>query len=58
MSKLLLPLVILIAAISLSGCSLFGSKDKKPESSARLYEGDSPSMHFSRERQTAGGPIQ
>jgi len=57
MSKLLLPLAILIAAVSLTGCSLW-NKDKKPKSSAKMYEGDtSPNMHFSDEPETAGGPI-
>jgi hypothetical protein len=57
MSKLLLPLAILIAAASLTGCSLW-NKDKKPKSSARLYDGDtSPNIHYSDEPESAGGPI-
>jgi hypothetical protein len=57
MSKLLLPLTVLIAIVSLTGCSLFGKKDKKPKSSAKLYQGDSPSLYFTDEPETAGGPF-
>jgi hypothetical protein len=57
MSKLLLPLAILVAAVSLTGCSLW-SKDKKTKSSSTLYEGDSsPAMRFTNEPESAGGPI-
>ena len=46
-------LVLMCAA--LAGCA-FGKK-KKPASSARLYEGDSPSIRFSDEPEAAGGPL-
>jgi hypothetical protein len=55
MSKLLLPLTVFIAALSLTSCGW--GKDKKPKSSAHLYEGDSPSITFTKERETAGGPV-
>jgi hypothetical protein len=56
MSKLLLPLAVLIAIVSLTGCSLWGKKG--PKSSATLHEGDtSPNIHFNNEPETAGGPF-
>lgn len=57
MSKLLLPLAILIAAVSLTGCSLWGGKNKKPKSSARVYEGEAPSIRYNDKAETAGGRL-
>ncbi len=55
MSQLLLRLVLLTALGALAGCSLFSKK--KPESSARMYEGDSPSIRYNDEPESAGGPL-
>ena len=57
MPKFLLPLVVLFALISLTGCSLWGKKDKKPASSSHLYEGNAPTIHFNDAPETAGGPL-
>ncbi len=55
MSKLLVPLLCLSALLLLPGC---GWGKKKPASSARIYEGEtSPNIHYSDERETAGGPL-
>ena len=52
MPKLLLPLAIAVALISLTGCS-WGKK--KPASSSHLYEGDAPSIHYYDKPEAAGG---
>jgi hypothetical protein len=44
-----LLLVCLIA--SAGGCA------NRQKSSARIYEGDSPSIKYTRERESAGGPV-
>jgi hypothetical protein len=55
MSKLLLPFFVLLVLLALPGCSLFHKK--KDPSSAHLYEGDSPTLHFTDKPERAGGPI-
>jgi len=56
MPKFFLPIFLLVMLVTLlSGCSLFHKKG--PESSAHLYEGDSPSMHYSDKPETAGGAL-
>jgi len=55
MPKFLLPLVLLVMLGALSGCSLFHKKTEK--SSAHLYEGDAPTMHYIDKPESAGGPI-
>lgn len=53
-----LTTVILLTAIAVltPGCSIFGGK-RKPKSSARIYEGDSPSIRIT-EEQSAGGKLR
>jgi len=53
MSKFFLPLAVLLAVASFSGCSLFHKK--KPASSSHLYEGNAPSIHFNDKPESAGG---
>jgi hypothetical protein len=55
MSKLFLPVFVLVMLVVLPGCSLFHKK--KPESSAHMYEGDAPTIHFSDKPENAGGAI-
>ena len=45
-------IVILSFAVVLTACA-----GRKPKSSSRIYEGDSPSLRFSSERETAGGAL-
>lgn len=53
MRQFLLRFTLLALVVALVGCS--SGKNKKPKSSSRLYEGDSPTIHFNNERETAGG---
>jgi len=55
MLKPLLPLFLLAALFALSGCSLFHRK--APKSSAHIYEGDSPTLHFTDKPEAAGGEV-
>jgi uncharacterized protein YceK len=48
----LLPLVFVLVAV-LTGCA-----SRKPKSSSRIYEGESPSIRYSSERETAGGALE
>ncbi|EDY22288.1 hypothetical protein CfE428DRAFT_0413 [Chthoniobacter flavus Ellin428] len=55
MPKPLLPLLLVVALMSLSGCSLFHRK--APKSSAHIYEGDSPTLRFTDKPEAAGGEV-
>ncbi|MDR3402383.1 MAG: hypothetical protein P4L99_07780 [Chthoniobacter sp.] len=55
MPKFLLPLFSLVLLVALSGCAWFHRK--KAESSAHLYEGDSPTMRFNDKPESAGGAV-
>lgn len=55
MSKLLLPMALIAALSALAGCSMFSSK--KPKSSAHMYEGDAPTIHYSDKPEAAGGAL-
>jgi len=56
MWKFLLRLLLVVWFASVAGCSLW-KKEKTPKSSARVYEGDAPSMRYSDEPEAAGGPL-
>jgi len=52
-AKVLVRFMVLLSfAAALSACA-----SRKPKSSSRIYEGDSPSLRFSSERETAGGAL-
>jgi hypothetical protein len=56
MSKFLCRfLLLLVFAVTLPGCSLFHKK--KPQSSAHIYEGDSPDLHFTDRPEKPGGEV-
>jgi hypothetical protein len=52
MSKLFLPLFLAVAAGALAACA-----HHKPKTAPHVYEGDAPSIRFSREPETAGGQV-
>ncbi len=56
MLKLILRLLLVVLFASVAGCSLW-KKDKTPKSSARVYDGDAPSIRYSDEPEAAGGPL-
>jgi type IV pilus biogenesis protein CpaD/CtpE len=54
MSKPLLRIFLALVVCALAGCA---GRDKQPKSSAHVYEGDAPTIHYSNEREAAGGPL-
>jgi hypothetical protein len=55
MLPLFLRILLLSAVVALSGCSLF--QKKKEGSSAHIYQGDSPTLHFTDRPEKPGGEV-
>jgi hypothetical protein len=48
--------VLLVLVFATAGCSLFGGSKRSPKSSARIYEGNSPTVRMTT-KEAPGGKL-